>query len=60
MRRQPLGEVADDGFGSEIGGNLGQQDIGVHRADVQDAAALALHHILGETLGGQQGGVFPF
>ena len=51
---QPLGEVADGGLGPGVSGDLGQWDIGVHGADVEDHTAFALHHVLGEGLGGQQ------
>ena len=55
MGGQPLGEVGDRRLGPGVGGDLGQRDIGVHGADVEDAAGFALHHVLGKGLGGQQG-----
>ena len=53
MDCQPLGEVADGRFGAGIGRNLGQGREGVHGGDIDDIAA-ALHHVLGEDLGGDQ------
>ena len=55
MGSQPLGEVGDGGLCPGVGGNLGQRDVGVHGGDVQNAAGLARHHILGKGLGGQEG-----
>ncbi len=52
---QPLGEVADRRLRPGVRRNLGQRNIGVHGADVENHAAFALHHVLGEGLGGQQG-----
>ena len=53
--RQPLGEVADGSLRAGVGGDLRQRDVGVHGGDVQDVAALAGDHVLGEHLRGQQG-----
>ena len=52
---QPLGEVGDGSLGAGVSGDLGQGDISVHGGDVQDVAGLALNHVLGEDLSGQQG-----
>ena len=55
VRRQPLGEIGNGGFGPGAGGYFGQRDVSVHGGNVQDAAVLTTHHVLGESLGGQQG-----
>ena len=55
MDRQPLGEVGDGCLGPGIGGDLGQRGIGVHGADVENAAPLAADHLAGKGLGGDQG-----
>lgn len=55
VHRQPLGQVGHRRLGAGIGRNLGQGPIGVHGGDVDDVGVLT-HHILGEDLGGEQGG----
>ena len=54
MGGQPLREVADRGFRSAVGGDLGQRTERIHRRDVDDDAFAGQRHVAGEHLGRQQ------